>query len=137
MSYYRGTVLVGGPLLLGSISKTTNIFWNILGFTYWRQSKGKNDSGNFCLFDLWSYNNKSKFTFYNSLKLSLVTTTKVNLCFKTLLSLALWIFEAFFRIFLIVDLSLNQTLLTFFLCVRQTWMTQLILAVSLWEVIFL
>ena len=37
----------------------------------------------------------------------------------------------------IVNLSLNQTLLTFLLCVRQIWMTQLILAISLWEVIFL
>ena len=29
------------------------------------------------------------------------------------------------------NLSLNQTLLTFLLCVRQTWMIQLILAISL------
>ena len=29
------------------------------------------------------------------------------------------------------NLSLNQTLLVFFLCVRQIWMTQLILAISL------
>ena len=29
---------------------------------------------------------------------------------------------------LITNLSLNQTLLTILLCVRQTWMTQLILA---------
>ena len=55
----------------------------------------------------------------------------------TLDSLALRIFEAFVRILLIANLSLNQTLLTFLLCVRQTWMTQLILAISLWEVIFL
>ena len=41
------------------------------------------------------------------------------------------IFEAFVQALLIVSLSLNQTLLTFFLYVRQTWMTQLILAVSL------
>ena len=33
--------------------------------------------------------------------------------------------------FIIVNLSLNQTLLTCLLCVRQTWMTQLILAISL------
>ena len=52
----------------------------------------------------------------------------------TLRSLALRIFEVFVRILLIVDLSLNQTLLTFLLCVSQTWMTQLILAVSLWEI---
>ena len=37
---------------------------------------------------------------------------------------------------MIVNLSLNQILLTFLLSVRQTWMTQLILAISLWEVIF-
>ena len=29
------------------------------------------------------------------------------------------------------ELSLNQSLLTFLLCVRQTWMTQLVLAISL------
>ena len=39
--------------------------------------------------------------------------------------------EAFVQILLIVNLSLNQTLLTFFLYVRQTWMTQLTLAISL------
>ena len=55
----------------------------------------------------------------------------------TLWSLALRIFEAFIRILLIVNLSLNQTLLTFLLCVRQTWMTQLTVAISLWEVVFL
>ena len=38
--------------------------------------------------------------------------------------------------FVIVNLSLNQTLLTFLLYVRQTWMTQLILAIYLCEVIF-
>ena len=51
--------------------------------------------------------------------------------FTTLCSLALGIFEAFVRILLIVNLSLNQTLLAFLLCVRQTWMTQMILAISL------
>ena len=55
----------------------------------------------------------------------------------TLWSLALQIFEAFVLILLTVDLSLSQTLLTFLLCMRQTWRTQLILAISLWEVIFL
>ena len=48
------------------------------------------------------------------------------------ISLALWIFEVFIWILLIANLSLNQTLLTFLLCVRQTWMTQLILEISLW-----
>ena len=32
--------------------------------------------------------------------------------------------------FFIATLSLNQALLTFLLCVRQTWMTRLILAIS-------
>ena len=40
-------------------------------------------------------------------------------------------FEAFVRILLNVNLSLNQTLLTFWLYVRQTWMTQLILVIFL------
>ena len=39
-------------------------------------------------------------------------------------------FQAFVQVLLIVSLSLNQILLTFLLCVRQTWMTQLILAIS-------
>ena len=52
--------------------------------------------------------------------------------------LALQIFEAFIQILLNVKLSLNQTLLlTFWLYVRQTWVIQLILAISLWQVIFL
>ena len=53
------------------------------------------------------------------------------------LSLALQIFKAFIWILLTVNPSLNQTLLKFLLYVRQTWMTQLITAISLWEVIFL
>ena len=47
------------------------------------------------------------------------------------LKLSFTIFEAFVQILLIANLSLNQTLLTFLLYVRQTWMTQLILAISL------
>ena len=43
---------------------------------------------------------------------------------------------AFVRILLNVNLSLNQTLLIFWLYVRQTWVTQLILEISLWQVIF-
>ena len=42
---------------------------------------------------------------------------------------ALQIFEAFLQILPNVNLSLNKTLLTFWLYVRETWMTQLILAV--------
>ena len=55
----------------------------------------------------------------------------------TLQSLALQIFETFIGILLLANLSLNQTLLTFLLYVRQSKMTQLILAISPWEVIFL
>ena len=50
--------------------------------------------------------------------------------------LALQIFEGFVTILLNVNLSLNQTLRTYLLF-RQTWMTQVILAISLWGVIFL
>ena len=39
--------------------------------------------------------------------------------------------KAFIQILLIVNPSLNQTLLTFLLYVRKTWTTQLILAISL------
>ena len=46
-------------------------------------------------------------------------------------SLALRIFKAFIQILLIVNLFLNQLLLALLLCVMQTWMIQLILAVSL------
>ena len=53
------------------------------------------------------------------------------------LKLNLQIFEAFVQILLNVNLSLNQTLVTFLVCVRQIWMTQLILLISLWGVIFL
>ena len=48
----------------------------------------------------------------------------------TLQSLALQIFKAFVRVLLIANLSLNQTLQTLFY-VKKTWMTQLILAISL------
>ena len=47
------------------------------------------------------------------------------------ITLALGIFEVFLRILLIMNLSLNQTLLTYLLYVNQTWMTQFILANSL------
>ena len=40
-------------------------------------------------------------------------------------------FEVFVPILLNVNLSLNQTLLTFLLYVRQIWMIQMILAISL------
>ena len=41
----------------------------------------------------------------------------------TLNNLAFWIFEAFIQILLNGNLSLNQTLLTFLLSIRETWMT--------------
>ena len=49
----------------------------------------------------------------------------------TLYNFALQILGAFVQILLNVNLFLNQTLLTFWLYVRQTWMSQLILAISL------
>ena len=45
--------------------------------------------------------------------------------------------DSFVPILLNVNISSNQALLIFLLSVRQTWMTQLILAISLWWVIFL
>ena len=44
--------------------------------------------------------------------------------------------STFVPILLNVNLSLNQTLKTFLLYVRQTWITQLILVISLWGVSF-
>ena len=48
-----------------------------------------------------------------------------------MLNLALQIFKVFVQILLNVNLSLDQSLLIFLLYVRQTWMTQLILAIFL------
>ena len=48
----------------------------------------------------------------------------------TLQNFVLRIFVVFVRILLNVNLSLNRTVLTFWLYVRQAWMTQLILAIS-------
>ena len=58
-------------------------------------------------------------------------TKNIILNRSALRSLALHIIEAFVQILLIVDLSLHQILLTFLLYMRQTWMAQLILAISL------
>ena len=63
--------------------------------------------------------------------------TQIILYHTTPKSLALWISEAFAWVFLIMKLSLNETLLTFLLYLRQKWMAQLIVAISLWEVNFL
>ena len=59
------------PQIWSSISKTTNIFWNILGSRYWLQSIRKNDTRNFRLFVyLWSYKDKSKFLFLETVQSS-------------------------------------------------------------------
>ena len=53
------------PLIWGSISKTTNVFWNFLGSTYWLYLIRKKDTRNFCLFVyLRSYNDRSKFSLF-------------------------------------------------------------------------
>ena len=52
------------PLIWGSIFKTANFFWNILGSAYWLQSIWKNHTRNFCF-----------------LFISKVTTTKINFRF--------------------------------------------------------
>ena len=46
-------------------------------------------------------------------------------------SLGLQILETFVQILLIKNISMDQTLLTFLIYIRQMWMTQLILAFSL------
>ena len=56
---------------------------------------------------------------------------QITLNHLTLQNLVLQIFVALVRILLIVNLSLNEAALAFWLYVRQTWMAQLILAVSL------
>ena len=72
----------------------------------------------FLLNELWPYYQKD--------------ANQITLNRITLWSLALQKFEALNHILLIVNLSLNQTLQTFLLYERQTWMTRLILAISLW-----
>ena len=58
------------PFIWCSISKTANIFWNILGSIYWLQSIRKNNIRNFCLFVYFqSFNDKSKFSFLRTVKL--------------------------------------------------------------------
>ena len=57
-------------LIWHSISKTANIFWNILDSTYWLQStKKKMYTRNFCLFAYFqSCNNKIKFLFLQTVQ---------------------------------------------------------------------
>ena len=81
-------------------------------------------------------NSQPTFLFFNQFKLNELWpyyqkhVNQIILNCTTLKSLASQIFEDFNQILLIVKLSLNQTLLMFLFCVRQTWTTQLILAIS-------
>ena len=109
----------------------------VICYDRWVLNEGhKNYFKDWCLM-----NSQPTFLFFNLFKLNELWpyyqkhVHQIILNCKTLWSLALWIFEAYVWILLIVNLSLNQTLLTFF-WVRQTWLTQLILALSLWKVIF-
>ena len=55
------------PLIWGSVSKTTKIFWDFLCSTYCLQSMRKSDTRNFCLFVyLRSYIDKSRFSFFTN-----------------------------------------------------------------------
>ena len=81
-------------------------------------------------------NSQPTFLFFNQFKLNKLWpyyqkhVNQIILNCTTLKSFASQIFEDFNQILLIVNLSLNQTLLMFLFCVRQTWTTQLILAIS-------
>ena len=56
-------------MILGSISKTENIFWNILGSTNWIQSIRKKNIRNFCLFVYFqSYNDRTKYSFFQTVQ---------------------------------------------------------------------
>ena len=59
---------------------------------------------------------------------------QITLNNTTLWNLALWIFEVFLQVLLDINLSLNQTLLIFLLSVIQTWITHLILTISMWRI---
>lgn len=61
----------------------------------------------------------------------------INQIAKNLSSLTLLIFEVFVLISLVINLSLNETLTIFLLYGKQNWMTQLILATSLWDTTFI
>ena len=114
------------------------IFLGVICYYRWVLSEGHKN-----YFKDWCVMNSAYRSIFNLFKLNKLWpyyqkhVNQIILNRATLWSLALKIFEAFVRILLIVNHSLNQTLLTFLLCVRQTCMTQLILAISLWEVIFL
>ena len=125
-SYFRWCVYFWGPwvsfVTAGEFSVRVTKITSRIGVS-WTHSLPFYFFSQFKLNELWPYYQKH--------------VNQIILNRTTLWSLALRIFEAFIRILLIANLSLNQTLLTFLLCVRQAWMTQLILAISPWEVIFL
>ena len=96
---------------------------SLWGYNYYTSSyEGhKNYFKDWCLM-----NSQSAFLFFNLFKLSELWpyyqehVNQIILYRTTFWSLALQIFEAFVWILMIVNLSLNQTLLTFLHCVRQT-----------------
>ena len=76
---------------------------------------------------------------FNLINYGHITKKDVNqltLNHTTLWNLTLQVFEAFTKILLNVNLSLNQTPLVLLLYVRQIWMIQLILSISLWGFTF-
>ena len=110
----------------------------VICYDRWVLSEGHKN----CLKDRCLMNSQPTFLFLTYFKLKELWpyqkhVNQIILNHITLKSLALQMLEAFIRILLIVNLSLSQTFLTFLVCVRQTWMSQLILAISMWEVIFL
>ena len=74
------------------------------------------------------FSNSIKFIYYQY---------DINQIAKKLLSLILLIFKVFVLISFVINLSLNETLTIFLLYGKQSWMTQLILATSLWDTTFI
>ena len=71
MSYYAGTFLVGVNWIGFPFQKLQLFSGIFLGSTYWPQSIWKKDTRNFCLFVyLQSYNDKSKFSFIQTVQSS-------------------------------------------------------------------
>ena len=71
MSYHPGTFLVGAHWFGVPFPKLQTFSEIALDSTIWLQSKGKNDTRNFCLFSyLRSYNDKSRFSFLQTVQSS-------------------------------------------------------------------
>ena len=122
---------------LGCYFQRCGYFWGVIWYDRWVLSEGHKNH-----FKDWHLmNSQPTFLFLTYLNLIMVILSKGckpdNFELHNSLELSFKNIQAFVRILLIANLSLNQTLLTFLLCGRQTWMTQLVLTVSLWEVIFL